>query len=143
MYFLFYKIFQTNFFSEVILQAPVRGYLNILEKHYYTRIIICFFKGSRGNQWQQCGTYTVLNNLYQTLTHSKREPIHILLHGEDLIKREILNSNEINGKILRFNNSSIETYSFDAVCWGSSQPQLSSASIWGYFLNSWNKPNKT
>ena len=37
------------------------------------------------------------------------------MHGEDLIKREILNSNEINGKILRFNNSSIETYSFEFI----------------------------
>jgi len=49
---------------------------------------------SRGDHWQQCGTYTVLSNLYQTLTRrEERVPIHVLLGGEDLLKREVLNKN--------------------------------------------------
>ena len=42
MYFLFYKIFQTNFFSEVILQAAVRGCLNILESIITQELLLLF-----------------------------------------------------------------------------------------------------
>ena len=56
--------------------------------------------GSRGEQWQECGTYSVLHNLYQTLTNKKlRVPIHVLLGGEDLLKREVLHTNDTNSKI--------------------------------------------
>jgi len=52
---------------------------------------------SRGEQWQECGTYSVLHNLYQTLTNKRlRVPIHVLLGGEDLLKREVLHTNDTN-----------------------------------------------
>ena len=63
--------------------------------------------GSRGEQWQECGTYSVLHNLYQTLTNKKlRVPIHVLLGGEDLLKREVLHMNDTNSK----NHQKFNTY---------------------------------
>jgi len=50
---------------------------------------------SRGSQWQQCGTFTVLNKLYQHLTEpGTRVPYHVLLSGEDLLRREVLQIHE-------------------------------------------------
>ena len=81
-------------------------HLTLLSKYFLLAILIIIYPssacrlGSRGEQWQECGTYSVLHNLYQTLTNKKlRVPIHVLLGGEDLLKREVLHTNDTNSKI--------------------------------------------
>jgi len=75
-------------------RKELRQFLPQLERHLS-------LLRSRGDHWQQCGTYSVLSNLYQTLTHrEERVPIHVLLGGEDLLKREVLNEEEPNDSAL-------------------------------------------
>lgn len=55
-------------------------------------ISVLLFLESRGYQWQTCGLFSVLNDLYKHLTAPGiRVPFHVLLTGEDLLKREVLN----------------------------------------------------
>jgi len=65
-------------------REELRQYIPELEDHLHTL-------RSRGNTWQQCGLFSVLKELHQTLTCTKRVPYHVLLGGEDLLKREVLN----------------------------------------------------
>jgi len=65
-------------------REELRQYIPELEYHLHTL-------RSRGNTWQQCGLFSVLEELHQTLTCTKRVPYHVLLGGEDLLKREVLN----------------------------------------------------
>jgi len=62
----------------------LRQYIPDLEHHLRTL-------RSRGNTWQQCGLFSILKELHQTLICTKRVPYHVLLGGEDLLKREVLN----------------------------------------------------
>jgi len=65
-------------------REELRQYIPELEHHLQTL-------RSRGNTWQQCGLFSVLKELHETLTCTKRVPYHVLLGGEDLLKREVLN----------------------------------------------------
>lgn len=69
----------------------LRQYLPQLEAH------LNLLK-SRGFQWVECGLYSILHDLYKHLTEPTRVPYHVLLSGEDLLKREVLQQDSDQGE---------------------------------------------